>query len=864
MTRFLIFSLFLSILACTGTKQIVEIPAIDFEETILDTMVVVAPKIKRNTGEFKIEPYNKSAKRTFDLIHTKLDLSFDWEKQHVLGVAQLELSPLFYPSNTIVLDAKGFDIHKISNDITKFPLKYDYDGFQLEITLDKVYIASEQVKIAIDYTAKPNEGPEGGSAAITSDKGLFFINPLGDEEDKPMQIWTQGETESNSRWFPTFDKPNERCTQEIRLTVDSKFKSLSNGLLKSSVDNNNGTRTDSWVMDKPHAPYLFMVAIGDFAKVDDQWEDIPISYYVEPQYEQDAKAIFNHTPEMLQFFSDYTGVKYPWDKYAQVIAKDFVSGAMENTTAVVFGDFIQKHKRELIDNNNDYIVAHEMFHHWFGDYVTCESWSNLTLNEGFANYSEYLWTEYKYGKLHADNQRASELRGYLNSAQNTGTHDLIDYGYDDREKMFDAHSYNKGGLVLHMLRNYVGDEAFRAALKYYLTKHAYSAVEAHELRMAFEDVTGEDLNWFFNQWYFDKGHPELELDHSYADGVYTIKVDQVQYPESNAAIFQIPVDIDIYLANGTKERKRVWLNERSQYLNFELSEQPRFVNFDAENMILGTKKEKLSTTERIFEYNNSEMYQDRTDALAALKGEVSAKTTFEKALNDPFYTIRRTAINYINPNNDKLISILKELALKDPKSQVRTAAINKLANNNDPSLVSFVEKVLKKEQAYGTYSAALSFLYDIDPSKGLIVAESMMDEDNYELIAQLSDIFASTSDPKYLKFFESKITSSAGFNSYPIFSSYTGFLTGLSPEAILSNLNFLIDTAKNNNSNFKRFMATTTLNNIKGSAITNLESETDSVSQEITKELINNIQSAIMQIKSVEKNPQLIQRYQGF
>ena len=271
---------------------------------------------------------------------------------------------------------------------------------------------------------------------------MFFINPNNEDPEKPQQIWTQGETEWNSRWFPTTDKPNERCTQEMYLTVADKYVTLSNGLLKSSKKNADGTRTDYWKMDMPHAPYLFMIAVGEFAVVKQTWENIPVEYYVEPAYKADAKKIFNHTPEILSFFSKITGVKYPWQKYSQVVVRDYVSGAMENTTGVIYGDFVQKTERELIDNHNDGIVAHEMFHHWFGDYVTCESWANLTMNEGFANYSEYLWFEHKYGREEADRHRRNEINGYLGSVGQGGAHALIHWGYNDKEDRFDAHSYN--------------------------------------------------------------------------------------------------------------------------------------------------------------------------------------------------------------------------------------------------------------------------------------------------------------------------------------------------------------------------------------------------------------------------------------
>jgi aminopeptidase N len=863
MIKNIVIFLTLVLVSCTGTKEVVKAPEL-IEERFLDTMVVFAPRPTQFDTSISLPEYRSSARRTSDLLHTKLELSFDWEKQYVLGIAELAFTPVFYDIDAIVLDAVGFDIHSISNKKSNLPLDYKYDGYSLTILLDRLYSKDDSFEIVIDYTAKPNETPAGGSSAITSEKGLFFINPSGKEAEKPTQIWTQGETENNSRWFPTFDKPNERCTQETIITVDEKYKTLTNGILKSSVSNPDGTRTDSWSMNQPHAPYLFMLAIGDFAVVEEKWEGIPVSYFVEPEYEEHAKEIFNHTPEMLSFFSDYTGLKYPWDKYAQVIVRDYVSGAMENTTAVIFGDFVQKTKRELIDDSNDYIVAHEMFHHWFGDYVTCESWSNLTMNEGFANYSEYLWTEYKYGKHAADQLRFNELRGYLNATQNGGTHDLIDFHFSDKEEMFDAHSYNKGGLILHMLRNHVGDKAFRKALNLYLIDNALSAVEAHHLRLAFEEVTGEDLNWFFNQWYFDKGHPELEIEHGYSDGIYTLTVHQVQDTEDHASIFQLPIDIDFYFDAGQVKRKKVWINERSQILTFEFDRQPDFVNFDAENIILGTKKEALSLEQQIYQYAHCKSFQDRYDALSALRGEPQAKQIFINALDDDFYAFRRMAITQVNPNNDILINKLKNLALNDPKSQVRTAALNKLSNVSDPSLIRLAEKVLAEEQAYPTISAGLGLLYEINPEKGLMAAESLMSEHNYDLVSQLSEIFSNSENAKYSAFYQNKIKALNGYNLYSVFGSYYAYCLNLNVSEKLANLDFLEDLALKNASNFKRFMAANTINNIKQTTLEDIKEAENTSVKEGLEEVLAKADNAIKEILETEKDPQLLQRFQSF
>ena len=286
----------------------------------------------------------------------------------------------------------------------------------LDIKLDKTYKGGENYTIYIDYTSKPNEYTGKGSAAITDAKGLYFINPKGEEKDKPTQIWTQGETEATSVWCPTIDKPNQKTTQEISMTVPDKYVTLSNGKLAAQKKNADGTRTDTWKMDQPHAPYLFFMGVGDYAVVKDSYKGKEVSYYVEKEYAPVARKIFGNTPEMMAFFSKVLGVEYPWVKYAQMTARDYVSGAMENTTATLHQESAQQDARELIDGNSwESTIAHELFHQWFGDLVTTESWSNLTLNESFANYSETLWDEYKYGKDAGDAQNYNDMQGYLQS-----------------------------------------------------------------------------------------------------------------------------------------------------------------------------------------------------------------------------------------------------------------------------------------------------------------------------------------------------------------------------------------------------------------------------------------------------------------
>lgn len=254
---------------------------------------------------------------------------------------------------------------------------------------------------------------------------------------------------------------------------------------------------------------------------------------------------------MMQFFSQKLGIEYPWNKYAQMVVYDYVSGAMENTTATLHGLYAYQNARDLTDNNGwETTIAHELFHHWFGDLVTAESWSNLTVNESMADFSQTLWMEYKYGKDAGDDENQYGLRNYLSDSAGANK-DLVRFRYPDKEDMFDVVSYQKGGRVLQMLRNYVGEEAFFQSLNLYLTTYKFKTGEADQMRLAFEEVTGQDLNWFWNQWYFGSGHPDLKIEYQYDDNVKkaTLIVQQMQ---NTGKIFRLPVAIDIY--EGSEKR----------------------------------------------------------------------------------------------------------------------------------------------------------------------------------------------------------------------------------------------------------------------------------------------------------------------
>lgn len=731
------------------------------------------PSYRENQAD-KMAIFRAEPEKINSLVHTKLDLKFDFEKEQVYGEAWITLKPHFYETNKLVLDAKAMLIHEVSlvKGNSKSKLNFKNDEWQVFIDLDKTYKRTEDYTIYIKYTARPNEVKQDASAAITDAKGMYFINARGEDPNKPIQVWTQGETESSSCWFPTIDKPNQKTSQEMYLTVPDKFVTLSNGKLEKQTKNSDGTRTDYWNFKQKHAPYLFYVGIGDYAIVKDKWKNIDVDYYVEHEYAPYAKDIFGNTPEMIGFFSTLLKYEFPWNKYHQITARDYVSGAMENTTAVIFYDKVQQKPGQLIDENTaEGIIAHELFHHWFGDLVTTESWGNLTVNESLANYSEYLWFEHKFGKDKAEEDRYDDLQGYKMDPSNFNKN-LVRTHYQAREDMFDGVSYNKGGKgVLNMLRGYLGDDAFFSGLSKYLHDYEYGTAEAVQIRLALEEVSGRDLNWFFDQWYFSNGHPKLNIAYTYDANSKKVKVNMVQTQDK---FFEFPIAFDV-VVDGKTTRHTVWAAKKKENVfEFDAAKKPEVVIPNADQDLLCDINDNKSMEEIAAQYKyGKDEFTTRLLALQTLANSQStndlALNTLISALKDPYEGIRERAIGLLDGKDAKVKSKataeLKSVATSDPKTKVQSAALRKLNEMGDTDLAMFSNAL--KSKSYSVQSAGAAGVLRLDPSKinELASLDNEVLATNPALIAELMDTWISKND-------KSKLALSAEHVAFFLFTQY--------------------------------------------------------------------------------------------
>ncbi|MGB1031042.1 MAG: M1 family metallopeptidase, partial [Flavobacteriales bacterium] len=693
--------------------------------------------------------------------------------------------PYFYPSNKLILDAKGMIIKSIvlDKDSVQVPLSYEYDKEYLSIQLDKTYSRFEQFSIAIEYTAQPNSLERDGSAAITDARGLYFINPDSTEVNKPTQLWTQGEPESNSCWFPTIDSPNERMTQEIFIRLKEEYKSLSNGTLVYSNYHDDGTRTDYWKMDQAHPPYLAMIAAGDFAKAIQSYtkkngEEIPVEYLVEKEYANHVFSIFGNTPEMIAFYSDLLGYDYPWDKYSQIVVRDYVSGAMENTTAVIHGEFLQQTTRELIDSDNEEIIAHELFHHWFGDLVTCESWGHLPLNESFATYGEYLWEQHKYGQDAADYHQWQSTDGYLYEAEYKQV-PLIRYDYEMPDDMFDAHSYNKGGHVLHMLRSILGDDAFFEALNHYLNNNAFKHAEVDQLRLSFEQISGLDLKWFFDQWFFTAGHPDVNISYFISDDEIQVQITQLQTYLDQPA-FQLPIQIDLHFTDGL-ETHEVILKESEQVFSFPLSRSLEWVNVDAKKVLLWEKQDERPEDWWIKQMKFSGPLLNRIEALEhVLENPTQINQEWiELAAEDTFGYINLLGVMLIEeaPKAIDVLPSLLRIIENTESTETESYAIEVLADfGPQQELERIVEERLLNEQSYYVLSSCLLALSNYNPTRALELSQEYKDLSNVDMNLAVADILLIANSEEGIKYIMEKMSSSSSFEEYEFASIYANWM----------------------------------------------------------------------------------------
>lgn len=530
-----VFMFLVSAMSCSVFEKIgiykPQNPLAESVESIVEVESVVETQVELSARSWYVPKGMVRTLRplTWDLVHQKIWLEFDFERSQVSGITELLLTSLSN-QDLIVLDSKTTEIYEIRDLTEGSRISFVKDSATVSIPLNVNYSHGDTLLLRISYTATP------------PNRGLYFVNPTGREIDKPRQIWTLGQPEDNSFWLPTVDHPAERTTTEMWITVPDNFTTVSNGaLVRSEIRPVDSNRTDYWIMDKPHAPYLIAFAAGEYVSSEELYMDVLLKYYAEPQFDSSVHAIYRDTDKMLRYFTEKLDYPYPWEVYAQVPVRDFIARGMENTTATILYEHVQVTERQSRDVNHQDLLVHELIHQWFGNLVTSKDWANLPLNEGFAKYFEILFRQHNQGIGHADIKINEDRQAYFQEAQIYRRPIIFDQ-YNEPEDMYDRHTYEKAALVLRMLHHEVGDEIWWKALNAYLKRHEWSAVDWKDLNNAFNDVSRRNLDDFFEQWFLRPGHPELYVQYVFNSSRPGVRIRQVHDTEISG-LYKLPVDI---------------------------------------------------------------------------------------------------------------------------------------------------------------------------------------------------------------------------------------------------------------------------------------------------------------------------------
>ncbi|MFZ1699380.1 MAG: M1 family aminopeptidase [Pyrinomonadaceae bacterium] len=518
----------------------------------------------------------------FDVQHYSIRVSFDRAKKEVIGDTTIILKPLRERFSSVELDAVDLKFASIGMEPSGTPLSYaKRNGGLISVGLGRLYGPADTISIRFKYTAKPN-------------KGVYFV----DASDRhSAQIWTQGEPDEARHWFPSFDFPSDKATTEQFITAENGETVIGNGELVDRTDAGNGKETWHYRMPVPHSSYLVSFVVGKYVRVDDKYGDLPLGYYVYPGREKTAKNAYSQTPDMIGAFEKLTGVKFPYNKYDQTIVASFQFGGMENITATTMAD------SEIFLADSDFgrsivldLVSHELAHSWFGDLVTCKNWAELWLNEGFATFMEAAYREHAFGRAaYIAKVRSDAAQFMIDDTVTRRRHGLFNERAGAVSELFDNSSvtYNKGGAVVHMLREQVGDEVFWKAINAYLNKHKFENVESSDLKRAMEEASGQDLGWFFDQWVYGTSFPRLDVRQTYSSRTKTLRlvISQTQKIEPlTPSVFRMPLDIEVETPKG-KVIQKVDLTKRVQIVTIPIGAKPSAVDLDpSEKIILKSVK----------------------------------------------------------------------------------------------------------------------------------------------------------------------------------------------------------------------------------------------------------------------------------
>jgi aminopeptidase N len=697
--------------------------------------------------------------RTYHVENYKLRLHFDQVKGEVFGDETVKLRPIQPHFHKFYLNSSELTIDSVTTEQThETPVKLTYEaqGQRLWITFDRDYEPASTLNVRIVYHGFPRTG-------------LFFVNPTASYPNWPHEVFSQGEAELNHFWFPCWDYPNDMATSETVTTVPDGQIVVSNGKLVK-VTRTAGQVTYDWVESIPHSSYLISLAVGPWRKFTDRYEDKPVDYYVPDSVDETtARRSFHLTPDMIGFFSRATGVGYPFEQYAQTTVQNFLFGGQENVSATTLTDRTLHDERADQDYPSTNLVSHELGQHWFGDYVQGRDWANIWLNEGFATYLEALYTQHHEGndayRFEIYNDQLAEQAEDRDSYHRP----IVDRHYSDPFDMFDATTHEKGAAVLDMLRYLIDgteatshpasqNELFFQALHHYLVVHHAQGADTPELIKSIRETTGEELDWFFREWVFMAGRPDYRVEASYDATKKTEKVSitQTQHSDAETPVFDMPIELAFYGANGERRKTQVRDNLQQQEFEVPLDFEPRWVDLDPDDFIDKTVQFDKPVDALIAEAEKDPSMMSRLWAAQQLgtitlaNPDARVEAVAQVLGNDAFYGVRAAAATSLGSIGTERAKAALLSALQQPDSRVRTAVFEALGKfATDQGVYGALVNALHNDSSYAVEAAAAKGLgkSGVAEAFDVLQAEVLTKPEIHVMQATLSGLVA-TKNPK--------------------------------------------------------------------------------------------------------------------
>ena len=631
-----------------------------------------------------------------DVRHIKLEIRIDPKAKSIEGTATHDMRAINDGVRSVELDAAEMEIAGVTVDGKK--AAFDYSDPVLRVKLPRPLKAGAEARVAVRYSAHPR-------------RGLYFTAPDKDYPEKPLQAWTQGQDEDSRHWYPCIDFPNHQQTSEVIVTVPASMISIGNGELREvKTDRRAGTKTYHWYQATPHVTYLLSQIVGDFAEVEHDVDGVQVQYYGPRGRAADLERTLGKTPAMLRFFGERTAAPYPYPRYAQTFVADFIFGGMENISATTLTDTSLLDKRASLDADSDGLIAHELAHQWFGDLLTCRDWSHGWLNEGFATYFEALFTEHHKGIDEFRYELYQNTQIYMGEDANRYRRPIVNNIYHEPIDLFDRHLYEKGSLVLHMVRAVLGDGLWWKAIRHYVAKHRSTNVTTQDFQRAIEEATGRNIDWLFDEFVYRGGHPAFKLSLEWDEEAKQAKlsVSQTQ-DEKESSVFRFPVAVD-FSVDGKSHAFKVQVTEKEHSFFFALPAKPQMVRFDPGHNLLKTVEFKRGKELLIHQLKHDDDAAGRIDAakeLAKLGSREAVDALKQAVLKDPFWGVQLEAARALGTMKSSMArdALLGSLKVKHPKA--RRGVVAALGQFRDEVAAAALEDIIRKgDPSYYVEAAA--------------------------------------------------------------------------------------------------------------------------------------------------------------